>query len=71
MTKKSKLSFEEALTGLEQAADALKQNDGTLEDAMKQYETGAKYYDTCMELLLEAKQQIELYDKELGETRDF
>lgn len=71
MNTEKEMSFEEALAGLEKSANALKQNNGSLADAMKQYEAGAVYYDRCMAMLQEAKQQIELYDKELGKTKEF
>ena len=65
------LCFEEAMAGLEKAAEGLRQNNSALEDALLQYETGVKYYDRCMEILNTAKQRIEIYDKQLGKLREF
>ncbi|MBR0596619.1 exodeoxyribonuclease VII small subunit [Sinanaerobacter chloroacetimidivorans] len=58
-----KMSFEEALAGLEKAADILKRDDTTLEAAINSYEKGIEYYNYCFEILNEAKQKIEIYDK--------
>jgi len=71
MTESKKLSFEEALKGLESAANALKRNDGTLEDAMKHYEQGISFYEQCNQILKEAEQRIEIYDKQTQEQMEF
>jgi len=33
----------------------------TLEEALKNYETGIAYYNQCNEILSDAKQKIEIY----------
>lgn len=71
MEKNSKLTFEEALKGLEEAANALKRNDGTLEEAIKQYEQGISFYEQCAKVLKEAQQRIEIYDKKTQECKEF
>lgn len=71
MAKTKNLTFEQALAGLETAANALKRNEGTLEDAIKHYEQGIAFYDQCSAILKEAKQRIEIYDKETNERKEF
>ena len=61
--QKSKLSFEEALAGLEHSAEILKKDGTTLEDAMQSFQKGIEYYNYCTEMLNDAKQKIEFYDK--------
>lgn len=70
-TKKNEPSFEEALALLEGSAQALRSESTTLEDALKHYESGMQYYERCMNLLTEAKQKIELYDRSKEELREF
>lgn len=65
------LTFEQALSGLETAAESLKRNEGTLEDAINQYEKGILFYEQCNVILKEAKQRIEIYDKETQEQKEF
>jgi len=55
---KNKLSFEEALTGLEKSAKDLVRHDATLEEAIRNFETGMDYYNKCNEILEDAKQKI-------------
>ena len=58
-----KISFEEALEGLEKSAEMLKSDGITLEEAMQNFEKGVKYYHYCNDILSHAKQQIEFYEK--------
>ena len=60
LEKNKILTFEEALKQLESAADKLKKDGVTLEEAMKSYEEGIKYYKQCSEILNNAKQKIEI-----------
>ncbi len=55
-----KLTFEEAMGKLEEAAEALDRDDIKLEDAIKKYEEGIRYYNQCKEILDGAKQKIEV-----------
>lgn len=71
MEVKDKMSFEEALKGLEKSAEALKTEGTTLEEAMHCFEDGMKYYERCAEMLKEAKQKIQVYDRNKGELQDF
>lgn len=56
-------TFEEALKKLEAASQNLKQDNITLNDALKNYEEGIRYYKECSEILNTAKQKIETYSK--------
>lgn len=61
--RKKKMSFEEALTGLEKSAETLKKDGTTLEAAMESFEQGIEYYNYCNKILNEAKQKIEFFEK--------
>lgn len=61
---KDKMTFEEALSGLEKSASDLRREDISLEEAMKIFEKGTALYRTCSEILNEAKQKIEFFTKE-------
>lgn len=61
--QEKKMSFEEALAGLERSAEILKKDGTTLEEAMENFEKGVAYYRYCSEILSEAKQKIEFYDR--------
>ena len=63
MPKKQNISFEESFEKLTEAADALKNEAVTLEDSLKYFEEGTKYYNTCSEILKNAKQTISKFDQ--------
>lgn len=63
MTAEKKPTFEEALIRLEQTSENLKQDNITLEDAIKNFEDGIGYYKQCRDILDQAKQKIETYSK--------
>lgn len=60
----NKMTFEEALTGLEKSASDLRREDISLEEAMEIFEKGTALYRTCSDILNEAKQKIEFFTKE-------
>jgi len=60
----NKLTFEEALAGLEKSANDLNKPDITLEEALKNFEQGLDYYNKCSEILNDAKQKIEYIQNE-------
>ena len=62
MAEKKK-NFEESLKKLEKISTSLKAEDITLEDAIKQYEEGIRYYKECSEILQDALQRIETLTK--------
>lgn len=63
VNQKNKMSFEEALAGLEKSAEILKRDGTTLEAAMESFEKGIDYYNYCSEMLNNAKQKIEFFEK--------
>ncbi|HYE68638.1 MAG TPA: exodeoxyribonuclease VII small subunit [Anaerovoracaceae bacterium] len=63
VNQKNKMSFEEALAGLEKSAEILKRDGTTLEAAMESFEQGINYYNYCSEMLNNAKQKIEFFEK--------
>lgn len=63
MDKEKAITFEAAMDKLEKAADNLKNDSITLEEALKNYEEGLQYYKKCDEILKDAKQRIETYSK--------
>lgn len=54
-----KKNFEDTLKKLETASDKLKSEDISLEDAIKAYEEGIRYYKECSDILEKANQKIE------------
>lgn len=58
-----KVSFEEALSKLEDCAEKLNKPDVSLEEAIKSFEDGLKHYEKASEILNDAKQKIEVYSK--------
>lgn len=65
MSKSKEITFEQALEKLEKASSVLDSDDITLEAALKSYEEGVKYYKECSEILKNAKQSIEVFQKDL------
>ena len=56
-------TFEDALKGLERSASDLMKPEITLEEALKSFEAGVRYYKQCDEILSAAKQKIEVYSE--------
>ena len=67
----NKLSFEEAVKKLEEGSEVLRSGTLSLEDSIKTYEECLKYYGICRDILDKAKQKIEIYRPETGETEEF
>lgn len=65
MEKANKGTFEQAFNEMNKMAEMMKDQDITLEDAMKCYENGMKYYKICNEILENAKQKIEVFEGEV------
>ena len=63
MSDKNRPVFEESLKKLEEASENLKKDNISLEDALKNFEEGIKFYNECSEILDSAKQKIETYIK--------
>ena len=60
---KNKMTFEEALAGLEKSAADLMKPDSALSDAIANYEKGRDYYNKCSEILNDARQKITTYER--------
>jgi exodeoxyribonuclease VII small subunit len=54
--------FEDDLKKLEDMARTIRNEDTTLDDAVKAYEEGMKAYEACRKILDETKGKIEVYD---------
>lgn len=57
------LSFEEAYKKLEEIAERLESSDITLDESIALFEEGVKLSKYCDEMLLKAKQKIEILEK--------
>lgn len=70
MSKKTEISFEQALTELEQIAENLERGQLTLEESIKSYERGMELRTLCQSILAEAEGKIEYLSKSgTGETQ--
>ncbi len=58
-------SFEHSLAELQKLADRIKAQDTSLEEAIRCYEEGMKYYRVCSTILDDAKQKIEIFEEEV------
>ncbi len=56
------MTFEESAKKLEKMSEKIKQEDITLEEAIKCYEEGIDCYNKCNQILKDAKQKIEVYE---------
>lgn len=65
MSEEKKMTFEQSLARLEEISNSLNSDNTTLEDAIKKYEEGIGYYKECNRILGEAKQKIEIFQKDL------
>ena len=57
------MTFEEALYKLEELSETIRDEETTLDEAVKCYEEGIRCYQICKEMLNETKQKIEVYAK--------
>jgi len=57
------MTFEESLKTLEEMSNKIRSEETSLDDAIKCYEDGMKAYNECTELLTNAKQKIETFNK--------
>ncbi len=69
--EKKTLSFEKALEGLENSAEALKSENTTLEEALLRFEEGMQYYEKCKAHLTAANEKVKIYDKVKQELTDY
>lgn len=57
------MTFEESAKKLAEMSEKIKDEDITLEEAIKCYEEGIESYWECSRILNEAKQKIEVYEE--------
>ena len=62
--KKEDLKFEEAFSLLKREAEKISSDIDSLEEAIESYKNGKVYYEICSKKLEEAKQLIQVYDRE-------
>ncbi|MGI6211015.1 MAG: exodeoxyribonuclease VII small subunit [Anaerovoracaceae bacterium] len=62
MRNEKEMKFEEAFDKLKQQAEIIKSGELSLEESIKAYEEGMKYYQVCSKILTEAKQKIETFE---------
>lgn len=65
MNVMSEGNFEKALGELQKMSESIKAQDTDLEEAIKCYEEGMKYYKICNEILETAKQKVETFEGEV------
>ncbi len=58
---KETVSFEEAMEALKSLTEKIKAQDTSLEESLRCYEEGMKYYEICDRILSDAKQKIETF----------
>lgn len=58
-----KHKFEESLEKLEEVAEQIKSGNLTLDESIKAFEQGITYYEVCNDILKQAKQKIEVFEK--------
>lgn len=64
------LEFDEAFSLLRQEAEKIGSDSVSLEDAIESYRRGKIYYEACRKKLDEAKQLIQIYDRDSGELKE-
>jgi len=69
--KPEDMGFEELLGKLEEAAEKLKGGGLSLDESILVYDNSVMYYKLCREKLDAAKQKIEIYRPDSGETEAF
>ena len=68
--KKDGLKFGEAFGLLRSEAEKVSSDSISLEDAMESYRKGKEYYAICSKKLQEAKQLIQIYDRETDTLKE-
>ncbi|MGI6205690.1 MAG: exodeoxyribonuclease VII small subunit [Anaerovoracaceae bacterium] len=68
--KEEKMDFETAYKKLSECAESLSSPEVSLSDAVEQYKKGLEYYKICKGILDEAKQLIQVYDKETDSVKE-
>ena len=69
--KKEKLTFEDAMEGLEASVASLRSDELSLEESLQEFRRGMEHYERCKELLTEAKKAVSVYTKESDTLEEF
>ena len=59
----SDMNFEESMARLEELAEIIRDEETSLDESIKCYDEGMKYYNLCCGILEKAQQTIETYEK--------
>lgn len=70
MSESERLSFEEALSRLEEIVNELESEEISLEDSIALYEEGIKHSKTCTQKLEEAELRIEKVNEQERDQND-
>ena len=65
-----KRTFEEQIVELENIIDEMESEDGSLEDALKNFEKGIRLTKSCHKLLQSAEQKVKMLSKEGNEFKE-
>ena len=57
------MNFEASIKKLEEMSELIRDDNTTLDDAIKYYEEGIECYNRCNDILEKAKQKIEVFSK--------
>ena len=57
------MSFESSMARLEEMAELIRDEETTLDEAIRCYEEGIKSYNECNDILKNARQKIEVYSE--------
>lgn len=57
------MSFETSMKKLEELSEKIRDEETSLDEAIKCYEDGIRYYTECTEILNNARQKIETFSK--------
>lgn len=68
--EKREMDFESAFRKLSQCAEELNDPNVSLNDAIARYKSGLEYYRICNSILDEARQLIQIYDRQNDQIRE-
>jgi exodeoxyribonuclease VII small subunit len=71
MSKKTKNTFEESVTRLEELIEGMEDGSSTLDDLVAKYEEGSRILKECQKQLNEAELKIEKLNTKTGEPEPF
>ena len=71
MVKKNEVTFETAISELEQIIQHIETNQIDLESALNQYKQGMELVQFCQDKLRDVEQKIKILDQETNQLKDF